>query len=350
MKLVVWIISEGSPGHISQSEGLVVALAKLTNLEATVVETRPRLKGIVRTLVRFWMGRRGKALPSKFLTRWLGCEVPRGAPRPDFIVASGGKSVFAARSLAVQFGLPLVFIGERKPYPSEWFHTVFTPSARETGANDVQIEMIPTQVTKASVERAAGTWADRPTGRLWAMVIGGTSVSHRYAASDWDELAAGMNVLAHREGIRWLLTTSRRTGAEAEARLRAGLDQSVLAAAVWWAEKPEKRMSAFLGSAERVAVTQDSVTMVTEAVASGRPVMVMRPADVRFPRGSFMPDYLANLEAAGRIMRISMADISAAATPAEYFHLRREPVEAEMVDYLLARLGRTKTFRVTEKL
>ena len=339
MKRCVWIISEGSPGHISQSEGLVQALARRIELQVSTVETRPRLNGFGRKLVRLWMGAPGRPLPAGFLQKVLGCEAPQDPP-PDLIVTSGGKAVFAARTLAARFGAPLVFIGERKPYPSGWFHTVFTPSASETGVNDVAIEMIPTQVTRERVEQAAAAWTERPDGRLWAMVIGGTSVSHRYAASDWDELAAGMNALAHREGIRWLLTTSRRTGAEAEARLRAGLDLSVVAAAVWWAGKPEKKMEAFLGTAERVIVTQDSVTMITEAVASGRPVAVTRPADVRFPRDSFMPDYLANLEAAGRIMRVSMADISAAAAPAECFHLRREPVEAEMVDYLLARLGR----------
>lgn len=346
MKRAVWIISEGSPGHISQSEGLVSALARRIDLESTVIHTRPKLNGFARSLVRLWMGNR--ELPAGFIKRWLGCQIP--ASKPDLIVASGGKSVFAARSLAVKFDVPLVFIGVRKSYPSEWFHTVFTPSACETGMNDVLIEMIPTQVTKASVERAATAWADRPTGRLWAMVIGGASVSHRYAASDWDELAAGMNALARREGIRWLVTTSRRTGAEVEARLRAGLDMSDVAAAVWWAGKPEKKMAAFLGTAERVIVTQDSVTMITEAVASGRPVTVTHPVDVRFPRDSFMPSYLANLEAAGRIIRVSMADISAAATPAESFHLHVEPIELGMADDLQGRLGWAKTFGVTEKL
>jgi mitochondrial fission protein ELM1 len=339
MKRCVWIISEGSPGHISQSEGLVDALAKLTALEVTIIQTRPRLKGFVRTLVRFWMGRRGRALSGKFLSRWLDCEIPAAAPRPDLIVASGGKAVFAARSLAVKFSAPLVFIGERKPYPSQWFHTVFTPSAAETGVSDVSIELIPTRVTRERVEQAAAAWTERPDGRLWAMVIGGASVSHRYSMQDWDALASSMNALASREGIRWLVTTSPRTGAEVEARLREKLAAGSVAEAVWWAEKPEKKMAAFLGTAERVIVTQDSVTMITEAVASGRPVAVTRPADVRFPRDSFMPDYLANLEMAGRIVRVPMFNLGDAAVLAERFRVRQEPVETEMVEYLLVRLG-----------
>lgn len=308
---VVWIVSEGSPGHVSQSAGLAEALAKQMPIRVERIECRPCLNGVARSLVRAWMGRNGRPLPDWVLKRWLRVDMSATtAPKPDLILSSGGKSVFAARSLAARHGVPYVFLGERKPYPSEWFHTVFTPSARETGVNDVQIEMIPTQVTKAGVEKAAAAWADRPTGRLWAMVIGGASVSHRYVASDWDELAAGMNALARREGIRWLVTTSRRTGAEAESRLRAGLDPAVVAAAVWWAERPEKKMQAFLGASERVIVTQDSVTMVTEALASGRPVLVVRPSDIRFPENSFLPDYFDRLEKSHRLIRCEMHKVS----------------------------------------
>jgi mitochondrial fission protein ELM1 len=148
-----------------------------------------------------------------------------------------------------------------------------------------------------------------------------------------------MNTLARREGFRWLVTTSRRTGAEAEARLRAGLDASFVAAAVWWAEKPEKKMAAFLGAAECVIVTQDSVTMVTEAVSSGRPVAVASPTVVRFPKRSFMPGYLATLEQAGRIVRTPMVDLAATAIAMDRLSVRRAPVELKMLDCLIERLA-----------
>lgn len=337
---VVWIVSEGSPGHVSQSVGLAEALAKQVPIRVERIECRPRLNGAVRSLVRVWMGRNGRPLPDWILKRWLRVDLSATtASKPDLILSSGGKSVFAACSLAARHGAPYVFLGERKPYPSEWFHTVFTPSARETGVNDVPIEMIPTQVTKAGVEKAAAAWADRPTGRLWAMVVGGASVSHRYAASDWDELAAGMNALARREGIRWLVTTSRRTGAEAEARLRAGLDPSVVAAAVWWSEKPEKKMSAFLGAAGQVVVTQDSVTMVTEAVASGRPVVVVRPAIVKLPRGSFMGGYFETMENSRRIIRAPIEKLAIYEPRSFLFHSRITPFNDDLCAQLTKRLG-----------
>ena len=337
---VVWIVSEGSPGHVSQSVGLAEALAKQMPIRFERIECRPRLNGAARSLVRAWMGHGGRALPEWVLQRWLRLDLSATtAPKPDLILSSGGKSVFAARTLAARSGAPYVFLGERKPYPSEWFHTVFTPSARESGVNDVQIEMIPTQVTKEGVEKAAAAWAGRPTGRLWAMVIGGASVSHHYTDADWDSLAVGMNKLAPREGIRWLVTTSRRTGAAAEARLRAGLDPAAVAYAVWWAEKPEKKMQAFLGSAERVVVAQDSVTMVTEAVAGARPVIVVQPEKVKFPDGSFLPLYFAQMEKSGRILRMRMDALLSDAFRVFCFHVRHAPINEELASQLAGRLG-----------
>ncbi|MGL4401084.1 MAG: ELM1/GtrOC1 family putative glycosyltransferase, partial [Luteolibacter sp.] len=178
MKRVVWIISEGSPGHVSQSVGLVSALAEIVPLETRQIECRPKIRGFVRHLIRlFWMGKNGRALPAWMLHGPLGLE-PTAGPAPDLIVSSGGRSVFAARSLAMKFRVPFVFLGERKPHPPAWFHTVFTPSVLETAPNDLRMDVIPTSITPQKVNDAAATWAGRPDGRLWTLLIGGASRSH----------------------------------------------------------------------------------------------------------------------------------------------------------------------------
>jgi uncharacterized protein len=308
MKRVIWIISEGSPGHVSQSLGLAQALAAEVPAAIRQFECRPRSGGIVRGFIRrFWMGKRARPLPDLVLHHWLRLErAAKNEPAPHVIIASGGKSVFAARTLATKHEVPLIFLGERKPYPATWFHTTFTPSSFDTEANDIRMDVIPTKVSPQSVCQAAAAWSDRPAGRLWTMLIGGSSRSHHYQADDWEQLAEGMTGLARREGIRWLVTTSRRSGIELEDRLRGLLPPDIVADAVWWCRQPEKKLAAYLGAAEKLWVTQDSVSMVTEAVATGKPVMVIYPLAVEFPLTSFMPGYLDNLEKLGLILRLPM--------------------------------------------
>jgi hypothetical protein len=308
MKRVIWIISEGSPGHVSQSVGLAEALASQVPATIRQLECRPRSGGLIRDFIRkVWMGKRARPLPDLILDHWLRLERPgRNEAGPHVIIASGGKSVFAARTLATKHRVPLVFLGERKPYPATWFHTTFTPSFIDAEANDIRMDVIPTKITPQGVRQAAANWAERPAGRLWAMLIGGSSRSHRYQNSDWERLAEGMADLARREGVHWLVTTSRRSGIDLEDRLSVLLPPDIVADAVWWCRQPEKKLAAYLGAAEKLWVTQDSVSMVTEAVASGKPTIVIQPMSVEFPLNSFMPGYLGNLEKLGLIQRLPM--------------------------------------------
>jgi mitochondrial fission protein ELM1 len=336
MKLIVWIVSEGSPGHVSQSMGLVGALSRHIEMEPVLVEAKPELGGFGRALLKLWMGRKGRRLPHWILKLFFGFVRPDG--NPDLLVASGGKSVFAARSLALRENRPLVFIGERKPFPSAWFHTVLTPSEFERDQNDVPLKMIPTSVTSEKLEKAACAWIERPEGPLWAMVLGGKSLSHSFTEQDWKGLGRAMNRLSEMNGIRWLVTSSRRTGGQAEAWLRESLDSNHVAGAVWWSEKPEKLLYEYLGSAGQVFVTQDSVTMVTEATACKSPPVVLTPAQVRFPKKSFLPRYFQELDESGLIVRRKIEDLGDfELTASEKAGVHEDPLDL-IARVLLARL------------
>lgn len=328
-----WIVSEGSPGHVSQSVGLAEGLAALTPIQTVTVKGRSRVRGWMRPLVRRMMGPTGRPLSDFMLRLVADVEIPANSPAPDLIISSGGKSVFAARTLAERYNVPYVYIGERKPYPSEWFHTVVSPVPRESSANSIDVELIPTPVTpeliaqKGDVERG-----------VWCMIIGGASRSHRFAETDWVALAEGMNVLAERENIRWLLTTSRRTGAAAEAILKEHLHPEIIKDAIWWAEQPRRELYAFMARSEVLFVTQDSVTMVTEAVSAGKPVVVVAPEVVSFPDDSFMIDYLDRLEKNGRILKYAASKIGSVAPSNTEFRLFSKTSAVSVPNELLKRL------------
>ena len=308
----IWIVSEGSPGHVTQSLGLCTGIGGLVPVTVSVLETKPVFGGFGRQLVRrILMGNRGRRLPDWFLGRLLGVEFGKFPDKnPEVIVSSGGKSVFAARSLARKFQVPFIFIGERKPYPPDWFDLVFSPSVADTAACDVRIDLIPTKIDANFVKHAAEKWEARPEGRVWAMLLGGSSRSHHFEMEEWETLGREMGAVAQREGIRWLLSTSRRTGREVEKALKKSVDSSCVADATWWCHDPKKLMAEYLGAADLIFVTQDSISMVTEAVASGKPVVVIYPSRTSIPHRSFMLGYFENLEKKGAIVRMPMSDFS----------------------------------------
>lgn len=302
----IWIVSEGSPGHVSQSVGLVEAIKARVAVQPVQVFGRMMARGWARSLIRAYMGKGGRALPSWLLPKVAKIEIPDDAPAPDLIVSSGGKSVVAARTWAQNFGVPYVFIGYRSRYPAGWFHTVISHVPGEwEERNAIAVELIPTPVTPALI--AAQGSVEPGT---WCMAIGGSSPGCRFEERDWRDLAAGMNTLAQNENAKWLLTTSRRTGIVVERILKAHLDPRIIKDAIWWADRPRRELYQFMARSEYIFVTHDSVTMVTEAVSSGKPVVVVRPNGLKSGIVDFKESYFKRLEDKRRIASVETKMLS----------------------------------------
>ncbi|MBV9590625.1 MAG: mitochondrial fission ELM1 family protein, partial [Hyphomicrobiales bacterium] len=107
-----------------------------------------------------------------------------------------------------------------------------------------------------------------------AVLIGGNSVNHRFARSDIAELTSRLDRLA-KDGASLMATLSRRT----PPRLRRAI-AAVIARhnGYLWDEKGDNPFIALLALADALVVTADSVGMVGEAAATGRPVLVFEPS------------------------------------------------------------------------
>ena len=309
-------------------------MAKLTDATVVTVEGRENIRGWLRSSVKFTMRIRDGALSDQLLSKIARIKIPANAGTPDLVICSGGKSVFAAKALSVKHSAPLVFVGERKHFPSEWFHTVVSPVTSDNAANVVGVEIIPTGITPELISLRG-----KPESGVWCMIIGGASRSHLFKEDDWRAIAEGMNALAKRLNIRWLFTTSRRTGAEAEGFMKAALDPQILVDAIWWSEKQRRELHDFIARSELLCVTQDSVTMVSEAVCSGRPVVALAPQDVRFPTDSFLPDYFERLAANKRLKRLAVTDLGTADIAPRNFKVLKKDILPGVARELMQRLG-----------
>lgn len=106
------------------------------------------------------------------------------------------------------------------------------------------------------------------------VLVGGPSRRVRFGAADLDALARAVNGLAAGLGGSVLATTSRRTPAGFAARLDAAL--TVPHRVHDAAGNAPNPLRAFLAAADRLVVTDDSASMLSEACATGRPVHLWR--------------------------------------------------------------------------
>jgi len=285
----ILIIDEGSPGHLSQSLGVVSVLEEEgVDCSVEIIRFRYRLKGVFRPLMRFVMN----SLPARLYTRLLpmcGELDERAIARtPDVIISSGGKSIFASYVLKHRYQCKSIFVGIPDPYPDRWFDLIVSPVKKPFFVPYVVTGMIPNSMTPEVIKRdGAEYWRDRDLPkRTWALFIGGNSKSHHYTEEEWDALLIHMVTLSQRYGIKWLVTTSRRTPLSVEERLATMSRSDVIEELVLYNREPKKVLKPFLYAAERIFVTQDSLTMASEAYNSQKPVTLLTPMSLKIKKGS----------------------------------------------------------------
>jgi mitochondrial fission protein ELM1 len=327
----VWILDEGSQGHVVQSRGLVRELAKVVDLQVTEVPARLIIpSGFVRPLV--------KRLLHRWHWNWLFRAshsigiIPDG--KPDLLISSGPRSMLALEHLSKTFGCPAVFVQGTVEVPENTFTAVMRPFEGKLRDDFIFIPLLFTEITPELADAAGSDYLTKnpiqPKGPVNTLLIGASSAKVRFSRDDWTGIVRMVNGLWKRDGSQWLISTSGRTGQELEELLRNGIDPDAILEAVWYSHAPRKVTKAFLGLADRVFVTLDSLTMLTEAVASGRPTCALCPTGLTEERSNTHLQYTHELAANGFISRIQPGreteppPLSPAPPPVDYSGAIRE--------------------------
>ena len=146
----------------------------------------------------------------------------------------------------------------------------------------------------------------------WALLAGGDGADYTYSEADWRQLVTALRALADAHRIRWLVAGSRRTGTILPALLAAQND-GFIEDANMDPTAADSRLLAYLAAADKVFVTEDSMSMLSEAMGSGKPVFSIRPAHAR-PNVRYAAA-LRRFEAQGLIRRLAIERLAACEAP-----------------------------------
>ncbi len=147
--------------------------------------------------------------------------------------------------------------------------------------NVFRITGAPHRVTKPMLEGAADDWRDKfaHLPRPWIGLLGGGATRRRKFSGEMArELAEIARRMAIDAGGALLVTTSRRTGAAADALMAAiGAPGGPPFFAHDWRNGADNPYFGFLALADGLIVTGDSVSMVSEACGNSGPVFIYAP-------------------------------------------------------------------------
>lgn len=266
---IVWRLIDGKPGHENQTLGLVQAMQRQGDCPVIDIPVAPlRLTG--------W----------RALLSWLLRRFPRQPdwPAPDWIVAAGHATHWPLLCAQRACGGRTVVL--MKPsLPLSWFDHVVVPEHDEVSGTNV----ISTRGVLNPMRPG-----DKVPGSALALVGG---ISKHFG---WDNASVLRQLVTLREawpGLR--VTDSRRTPATLREQLRSTFGDACQP----WEQCPPGWLAAQLAITEVVWVSEDSVSMIYEALTAGcRTALLELPANTkpgRLVRG------IQTLVAEGRVVRYS---------------------------------------------
>jgi hypothetical protein len=267
----VWLLADDRGGNTTQSLGLAEALGWPYERK----DLHPGPLSVLNNRVL------GASLAGISIAR----STPLEPPWPDLVIGAGRRTAPVALWIREQSrGLArLVHLGRKGGDDAERFDLVATPRYCELFAHPhrVETEMPLHGVVPAKLAAAADRWRERlsayPSPRI-AVLVGGDSGQYRMDAAQAQRLAESAGRMARERGGSVLATTSRRTGPAATEAFRAALGPGPF---VHRAGDPgENPYLGLLALADVLVVTGDSESMLAEAAATGKPLVIF-PLAVR---------------------------------------------------------------------
>lgn len=281
--LQVMLLSDGRPGHYHLAEGVCAALRRLRPVDVTRLAVHRRRH--IPSRVSIAAMRAGVLAPARALRLAYGISAA-DLPRADLVISAGGDTIAANVAVARQLGIPNIYCGTLKhATPGEVALTV-SSYARHARLPGHIVCLKPTAMDPDTLGRPVtipAFGASNPP-KTAALLIGGDSGLFRYADAEWNLLLAFIGKQHAAHGTRWLVSTSRRTPdgvADRVARLFA--DFQGPAAGSPFGEVLDYRsagpgtLPGLLARADVALCTEDSSTMISEAIAARLPVVGVAP-------------------------------------------------------------------------
>jgi mitochondrial fission protein ELM1 len=199
------------------------------------------------------------------------------APWPDLVLASGRENEPVARWIKAQSGGRTRIVQVGRPWGpiAAYDLVVTTPQYRLPSRPNVLENAAPLhRVTPERLDAAAARWSERLADLprpLVAVLVGGNSGPYAMTRRSGARLAAAADAMAARLGGSLVLTTSSRTPRAAARALADGLRGPHLLYR-WQRGDADNPYFAFLALADEIIVTGDSMSMLSEALATGKRV------------------------------------------------------------------------------
>ena len=281
--LKIIFLADTRPGHFHVAQGVIAAIGRLRPVEVTRIEVKR--KWIVPTR---WLRRRISAktfFPPRMLRMAYRIDAD-ALPKADLVVSAGGETHMPNICVSRLLGIPNIFCGSLlRGLGPENFSLIVSSYDRDATSPCHMVVLKPSAIDPDGLGRPklVPRYGPDRTPKLAGLLIGGNAGTFRYRRAEWISLLDFARDVSKAWGTRWLISTSRRTPDFAADRIaELARDSNIVSRFIDYRSAGPGTLPEVFSQAEIVVCTEDSSTMISEAVSARLPVIGVSPKAHRF--------------------------------------------------------------------
>ena len=270
----VLLLNDGKLGHFNQTLAVSYAINKLykTQTDIAVIKVNRFTKYILRLMLNSSIGR--NILKYNFMYYLVNCfyNINITLKSYDIIISSGKDTSLLNAWLGLKRSNHNIYIGNPKKLNYLLFDTIL--SVLEHGfKNEIILNVAPTVPFLKDLDTFCMDFGINRQLKYVTLLIGGDGSGYHYSQEEYNKL---VNFVNSTPDYNWLVTTSRRTPLHIEKKMQKDMKCAMFVA---YNQEPKKVVGAFLKLCDMAFVTQESASMLNEAISFQKPVVSLYPKD-----------------------------------------------------------------------
>lgn len=266
-----WGVTDGSAGTMAQVKALAEALGLKPVMKR--VKIKPYYAWLPNAFYNGKAWRRLKNAPGHF-------SDDLSPPWPEIVISCGRRGALAALALKARgASARLVHIHDPQMKPKHFDLIVAMAHDKAAGDNVIKTHFAMHNITKELLADAAKKFAKRfslyPKPYV-ALLFGGSTNKYTLKEKRMHDVITELQRLVNNISGSLLMTTSRRTGGDNLRLLLDAFPRARESRTYIYDGIGENPYLGMLALADHIVVTDDSVNMMSEAVATGKPVYILK--------------------------------------------------------------------------
>ena len=314
MKISILKLTDGKPGHITTTDGVIEAIKRDHDVEVFELQIKLRAKillQVLKLLIKYaWFDRFLHSNHNFLKLFYKDFQFP--SQKIDVIVSTGGDTSFINIWLSRLLKIKNIYCSQLRGLNPDFFYLII--SRTELGIrNSIYMEVAPSSVAKNNilslVEEFCREHQITQDEKYFVLMLGGDGAGYTFTKKDFTSIIKGFMQQVRKHEAKALITTSRRTGLENEQYLMDQLKtyQNDISYAVYFNHKAEKVVAPFLYMASSIFVTEESGSMIGESLYYKKPLFALVPESVKMQNK--YKKFLEDLKSRKRIYSISINEL-----------------------------------------